>query len=36
MDENNTNMSENNTDLSGDEIQSNPIDNDAKAVNFKI
>ena len=27
-------MDENNTDLSGDEIQSNPIDNDAKAVNI--
>ena len=34
MDENNTEMNENNTDLSGDEIQSNPIDNDAKAVNI--
>ena len=27
-------MDENNTELSGDEIQSNPIDNDAKAVNI--
>ena len=34
MDENNIEMDENNTELSGDEIQSNPIDNDAKAVNI--
>ena len=34
MDENNTEMDENNTESSGDEIQSNPIDNDAKAVNI--
>ena len=34
MDENNIDMDENNTELSGDEIQSNPIDNDAKAVNI--
>ena len=33
MDEN-TEMNENNTNSSGDEIQSNPIDNDAKAVNI--
>ena len=30
MDENNTEINENNTDLSGDEIQSNLKDNDAK------
>ena len=34
MDENNTEMNENNTDLSGDEIQPDPIENDAKAVNI--
>ena len=34
MDENNSEMDENNTDLSVDEIQSNPIDNDTKAVNI--
>ena len=34
MDENNIEMDENNTELSGDEIQSNPIDNDTKAVNI--
>ena len=33
MDEN-IEMNENNTNSSGDEIQSNPIDNDAKAVNI--
>ena len=34
MYENNIEMDENNTEISGDEIQSNPIDNDAKAVNI--
>ena len=34
MGENNSEMDENNTDLSVDEIQSNPIDNDTKAVNI--
>ena len=34
MDENNTDMDENSTDSVGDEIQSTPIDNDAKAVNI--
>ncbi len=34
MSENNTEMNENNAESSGDEIQSNPMDNDAKAVNI--
>ena len=34
MVENNSETDENNTDLSVDEIQSNPIDNDTKAVNI--
>ena len=34
MDENNTDMDENSTESVGDEIQSTPIDNDAKAVNI--
>ena len=34
MDENNTDMDENSTESAGDEIQSTPIDNDAKAVNI--
>ena len=34
MDENNTDMDENNTESVGDEIQSTPIDNDLKAVNI--
>ena len=34
MYENNTEMNENSAELSGDEIQSTPIDNDAKAVNI--
>ena len=34
MDENNTEMDKNNAESSGDEIQSNTIDNDAKAVNI--
>ena len=34
MDENITGMDENSTESAGDEIQSTPIDNDAKAVNI--
>ena len=34
MDDNNTEMDENNSELASDEIQSTPIDNDAKAVNI--
>ena len=34
MDENNNDMDENSTESVGDEIQSTPIDNDAKAVNI--